>query len=220
MVLVALWQLASASPGSDFHAPTPTQSIDTQNGACEYTHKHTHLYCMASGRGVRLSELKASGAMWDVVTLYLITFSQAVMNVAAALSTKAKTCLKHTVHTHTSTVTDACTFTAQHMSYDDSFALFIFHVVVWFFGNVYKAGFRLTLLDSPWCTKKSLVNPDDLDRCLQAGLGTSSGLRDVIASGASGEVTHPCSFSHLRQVKRMKPFLYFHEKPQNEGLFW
>lgn len=101
MVLVALWQLASASPGSDFHAPTPTQSIDTQNGACEYTHKHTHLYCMASGRGVRLSELKASGAMWDVVTLYLITFSQAVMNVAAALSTKAKTCLKHTMHTHT-----------------------------------------------------------------------------------------------------------------------
>lgn len=62
-----------------------------------------------------MSELRASRATWDVVTLYLITFSRAVMNAAAALSTKAKSCLElqahestfsACVHVHTSTLED------------------------------------------------------------------------------------------------------------------
>lgn len=46
-----------------------------------------------------------------------------------------------------------------------------------------------------------LVNCDDLDRCLRASLSTSSGLRDVITSGAGAEVTYPCSSLRLSRVR-------------------
>lgn len=92
-------------------APSHTKSKQTLKMEPVDPHTHIHTHAASVSRG-RLSELRASRAMWDVVTLYLITFSQAVMNVAAALSTKAKTCLKHTVgtrfhcrvHIHTSTL--------------------------------------------------------------------------------------------------------------------
>lgn len=102
MLLVALWQLAwlllslASFSWPWVPPPTPTQNINRHWRQSQRMHTNTHI---ASVSRFRLSEVKASRAMWDVVTLYLITFSQAVMNVATVLSTKTKTCLKHTVGT-------------------------------------------------------------------------------------------------------------------------
>lgn len=110
MILVALWQLAwlPLSLASFSWPLAPSHTKYKQTPKTEPVNTHT---CIASLSRVRLSELKASRAMWDVVTFYLITFSQAVMNVAAVLSTKAKTSLKHTVGTrsHTHQATDTFT---------------------------------------------------------------------------------------------------------------
>lgn len=67
----------------------------------------------------------------------------------------------------------------------------------------------------PLDAQESLVNPDDLDHRLRAAPSISQGLQDVIASGASGELTYPCSSSHLSQVKGMKHFSVF--SPETPG---
>lgn len=125
------------------------------------------------------------------MTLYLITFSQGCYECCSSAVNQSKD-LSETYCGHTHPDTDKpLTHSLIHSAIrelDEPFLFFIFCVAVPF-GNVYEAGFRLTLLAFP----RNLLNPDNLDRCLCAALSTSSGLQDEIASGPSSEVTYPCS---------------------------
>lgn len=49
---------------------------------------HTQTHITVSVSEVLLAEVKATRTMLNIVTLYLITFSQAVMNVVAVLSAR------------------------------------------------------------------------------------------------------------------------------------
>lgn len=74
-----------------------------------------------------------------------------------------------------------------------------------------------SLCSLPLDAQENLVNLDDLDRCLRAALSTSPGLRDVIVSGASGEVTYPCSSEHLSQEKKKGDEAFSIFSPETSG---
>lgn len=63
-----------------FHHQYLTHRCHPRTRRSTQTHTHTHMHAhMTSVSRIRLSELKPGRATWVVVTLYLITFSQAVL---------------------------------------------------------------------------------------------------------------------------------------------